>query len=82
MGRTKKVGIAGRFGPRYGSTVRKKYKRVMERLHAPHKCPNCGSYKVRRLSVGIWYCRKCGFKFAGGAYEPKTRLVKTITKSS
>lgn len=76
MGRTKKVGPTGRFGARYGATVRKRVKAIEEKLRQKHQCPYCKSYRVKRVSVGIWQCRKCGTVYAGGAYTPKTRLVK------
>ena len=75
--RTRMVGISGRFGPRYGSTLRKKWKKVMERRYAVFECPHCGSKVVmKRVAVGIWKCPKCGAVFAGGAYQPITALVK------
>lgn len=78
MGRgTKVVGIAGRYGPRYGSTLRKRVKEVLERRYAPHKCPLCGHKGyVYRVSTGLWKCRKCGSTWAGGAYVPRTGLNK------
>ncbi len=81
MGRTKHVGIAGKFGTRYGSTLRKQYKEVMEKRYAPHQCPFCGAKGyVRRISTGIWECRKCGSKWAGGAYIPRSGLNKVFPK--
>ena len=81
MGRTKVVGIAGKFGARYGSTLRKRYKEVMEKRYAPHQCPHCGFVgRVFRLSTGIWQCRKCGATWAGGAYVPRTGLSKHFPK--
>ncbi len=75
--RTRQVGIAGRFGARFGSTLRKKWKKVMERRYALYECPYCGSKVViRRIAVGIWQCPKCGAVFAGGAYQPLTSLRK------
>lgn len=77
MGRTRVVGIAGRYGARYGSTLRRKVKEILEKRYSPHKCPMCGfSGRVYRVSVGLWRCRKCGAKFAGGAYVPRTELNK------
>ena len=74
MGRTKKVGPTRGLGPRYGSTVRKRYMKVMTEMKRPHKCPQCGFPRVKRESVGVWKCRKCGFTFTGGAYTPTTKL--------
>jgi len=75
MGRkTKKVGPTRGFGSRYGATVRKRYIDVMTEMKKPHRCPQCRSLKVRRRSVGVWECRKCGFTFTGGAYTPSTKL--------
>jgi large subunit ribosomal protein L37Ae len=74
MGRTKKVGPTRGLGPRYGTTVRKRYMKVIKEMRTPHKCPQCGFMKVARRSVGIWQCRKCGFTYTGGAYVPTTKL--------
>jgi len=38
------------------------------------KCPQCSSQAVKRQSVGVWKCRKCGFTFSGGAYTSSTKL--------
>jgi len=72
--KTKKVGPTRGLGARYGSTVRKRYAKVVTEMKKPHKCPQCGLPRVERKSIGIWTCRKCGFTFAGGAYTPSTKL--------
>ena len=72
--RTKKVGSTRGLGPRYGSTVRKQYVKVLSEMKKAHTCPQCGSESVRRQSVGLWNCRKCDFTFTGGAYAPATKL--------
>ena len=89
MGRkTKKVGMARGLGVRYGATLRKRYVKVVTELRKSHKCPQCGSVAVKRESVGVWNCRKCGHTFAGGAYTPVTKLgvvakrqVKSLSSS-
>lgn len=80
--RTKKVGPTRGLGPRYGSTVRKRYIKVMEEMKKPHKCPQCGFSRVKRESVGIWKCRKCGFTYTGGAYTPITKLGIVAKRSA
>jgi large subunit ribosomal protein L37Ae len=74
LGRTKKVGPTRGLGPRYGATVRKRYVKVITELKKAHRCPQCGFAKVKRESVGVWKCKKCGFTFTGGAYTPFTKL--------
>ena len=74
MPKTKKVGPTRGLGTRYGATVRKRYIKVITELKKPHRCPQCAFVRVKRVSVGIWSCQKCGFTFAGGAYTPFTKL--------
>lgn len=80
--RTKKVGPTRGLGPRYGSTVRKRYIKVMEEMKKPHKCPQCGFSRVKRESVGVWKCRKCGYTYTGGAYTPITKLGVVAKRSA
>jgi len=83
--RTKKVGPTRGLGPRYGATVRKRYSKVVKGMKKPHKCPQCGLQRVKRVSVGVWKCRKCGFTFTGGAYTPITKLgvvAKRVAKGT
>jgi large subunit ribosomal protein L37Ae len=81
----KKVGPTRGFGARYGSSVRKRYIKVVVGLRKPHKCPQCGFMRVKRESVGIWKCKKCEYTFTGGAYTPVTKLgivAKRAAKSA
>lgn len=78
--RTKKVGLTGRFQSRYGLYIRKRVKNIEEIEKAYHVCPNCGQKKVKRISTAIWQCRKCGTKFAGGAYIPRTDMGRIIDR--
>ena len=70
--RTKKVGIAGRMGARYGLSVRKQIKNIETEQRKRHECPRCHHAAVKRVSTGIWACRHCELRFAGGAYLPTT----------
>jgi large subunit ribosomal protein L37Ae len=73
MTKTKKVGLAGRFGPRYGSRVRHNWREVMERVKGEQKCPRCET-KSRNMRefIGVWHCKKCGARWTGGAWDPVT----------
>jgi large subunit ribosomal protein L37Ae len=83
--RTKKVGPTRGLGARYGATVRKRYVKVVTEMKKPHACPQCGFLRVKRVSVGVWKCKKCGFTFTGGAYTPTTKLgtvAKRVAKGA
>jgi len=78
--RTKKVGPAGRFQARYGVRSRTQVRNIELAQRAKHVCPNCGHQKVKRVSTSIWQCDKCGIKFAGGAYHPRTESGQNVEK--
>jgi large subunit ribosomal protein L37Ae len=69
MGRTKKVGVAGRLGPRYGRRIREMLKKAGSQKK--FRCPSCMKLTLKRESAGIWNCSKCGTKLAGKAYKPE-----------
>jgi len=62
---------------RYGLRIRRQYEAVLAKSKALYKCPNCGVQALRRVMLGVWRCRKCGFEFAGGAWEPRTAVSTT-----
>jgi large subunit ribosomal protein L37Ae len=66
--KSKKTKSAGRFGARYGKTVKDKLVKVETKQRVKQKCPFCGKLGVKRLAKGIWHCKKCDKKFAGNTY--------------
>ena len=78
--RTKKVGTAGRFQARYGVRARSRIRDVENQQKSKHPCPSCGQIAVRRISTGIWQCKKCNYTFAGGAYIPRTESAQNVDK--
>ena len=78
----RKIGLAGGFGARYGTVARRQYIEIVTGLRSKHECPRCKFQTVKRWSVGIWHCRKCGFKFAGGAYTPTTKLGEIAARAT
>ena len=66
--KSKKTKSAGRFGAKYGKRVRSATVLVEEKQRKKQKCPFCGKLGVKRLSKGVWHCRKCGKKFASDTY--------------
>merc|ERR1712109_63172 len=75
--RTKKVGIVGKYGTRYGASLRKLIKRMEVSQHKKYTNPLTGGETLKRHSVGIWECKKSGVKLSGGAYEPETPTART-----
>mmetsp|Transcript_69 Transcript_69/g.95 ORF Transcript_69/g.95 Transcript_69/m.95 type:complete len:95 (-) Transcript_69:20-304(-) len=76
--RTKKVGITGKYGTRYGSTLRKLVKKIEVSQHSTYRCVFCGKDSVKRTCVGIWTCKSCRKTVAGGAYVLSTPAAVTV----
>ncbi|EJT50442.1 60s ribosomal protein l37a [Trichosporon asahii var. asahii CBS 8904] len=72
--RTKKVGVTGKYGTRYGASLRKTVKKMEITQHARYACPSCG----KRTAVGIWKCKGCAKQYAGGAYTLGTPAAATV----
>jgi large subunit ribosomal protein L37Ae len=81
LARTKKVGITGRFGARYGRKAKRSVKIIEENMKKKHVCPRCDRPYVKRVSAGIWKCKKCGVTFTGGAFVPLTPMAKTASRN-
>jgi len=75
MPEIKKLKSAKRFGARYGRRVKEKFAEIEKEQRKLHKCPYCNNIKVKRIAVGIWYCRKCKSKFTGKAYTIKEEII-------
>jgi large subunit ribosomal protein L37Ae len=66
--KSKKTKSAGRFGARYGKSVRDKLVNVESKQRIKQNCPFCEKSGVKRLSKGIWHCSKCDKKFASNTF--------------
>jgi large subunit ribosomal protein L37Ae len=71
----KYTGSTKRFGTRYGRTLKRRLEEIEKVQKSKQKCPYCHNLKVKRLSLGIWFCEKCKAKFTGKAYSLK-KIVK------
>ncbi|KAL7280876.1 hypothetical protein ACG7TL_005820 [Trametes sanguinea] len=60
--RTRKVGVTGKYGTRYGASLRKQVKKD----------------SVKRQAVGIWKCNSCKKVIAGGAWTVSTTAAATV----
>ncbi|MEK6872797.1 MAG: 50S ribosomal protein L37ae [Nanoarchaeota archaeon] len=67
MSKTKKVKAAGRFGARYGRKVRTEIAEIESLQRKKQHCIFCGGI-AKRVSKGIWHCKKCNKKFIGHVY--------------
>jgi len=63
---TKKIGSAGRFGVRYGVTLKQKVSDIEKRQKAKHECPSCHKLAVKRQFK--WQCMRCDHTFTAKAY--------------
>ncbi|KAG0362817.1 60S ribosomal protein L37A [Gamsiella multidivaricata] len=80
--RTKKVGVVGKYGVRYGASLRKQVKKMEITQHSKYTCTFCGRDAVKRLSVGIWKCRGCKKTMAGGAWTLSTTAAATVRSTT
>ncbi|KAH8552103.1 putative 60S ribosomal protein L37a [Umbelopsis sp. PMI_123] len=76
--RTKKVGVTGKYGTRYGASLRKQVKKMEITQHAKYTCTFCGKDAVKRTAVGIWECKGCKKVMAGGAWQVSTTAAVTV----
>ncbi len=70
--RTKKVGNTGWMGPRYGIRIRRRVLDIDRSRGASAPCPRCSTVTVDRIASGVFECRRCGTRFASGAYLYRT----------
>ena len=73
----KKSESTKRFGPRYGRRLKEKVAEIEAGYRKKNKCPYCGKINVKRVALGIWFCKSCNSKFTGKAYSLSK---KTLTK--
>ncbi len=78
----RRLGLGGGLGARYGTKVRRQYVEIVSGLRSKHECPRCRFMAVKRWSVGVWLCKKCGYKFAGGAYTPITKIGEVASRAT
>lgn len=78
---TKKVGITGKFGVRYGSSLRKRAKICMEQKKKKYECPACGKQNVKWQAIGLWKCKSCNRVMSGGGWTFETVLQGSIKQS-
>ena len=76
--RTRKVGITGKYGTRYGASLRKTIKKMEVEQHAKYTCQFCGKDSMKRRAVGIWHCSSCQKTVAGGAWIYSTNAAATV----
>jgi large subunit ribosomal protein L37Ae len=76
--RTTKVGVAGKYGTRYGSSIRKQIKKIEIIQHTKYNCTFCGKDSIKRTAIGIWQCKKCKKYIAGGAWSLHTQAALTV----
>jgi len=75
-----RLGSVKRFGARYGRKLKLKFSKIESEQRKLHKCPYCNKIAVKRISAGIWHCRKCNAKFTGKAYSVSRKITAKESK--
>ncbi|KAK3952509.1 ribosomal protein L37ae [Pseudoneurospora amorphoporcata] len=79
---TVKVGISGKYGTRYGSSLSSASELKSASTLAIPDSAFCGTNTVRRVSFGIWKCHGQGCtKILSGAYMLATPAAATATST-
>jgi large subunit ribosomal protein L37Ae len=78
----RKTRLGGGLATRYGTAPRRRYIDILVRMRRKHECPKCKVRAARRLSVGLWQCRRCGNQFTGGAYFPFTKIGEVAKRAA
>jgi large subunit ribosomal protein L37Ae len=76
--RTRKAGIVGKYGTRYGASLRKQIQKIEISQHARYMCSFCGKEKIQRKAIGIWQCKQCFRTIAGGAWNLQTQSALMV----
>lgn len=76
---TKRKGRTGSYGARYGKKIRERVKETQ--IEQNPECPECGKKSLKRVSAGIWKCKSCGTKVAGGSYNLRTETGRKVSKA-
>ncbi|MES1903871.1 MAG: 60S ribosomal protein L43, partial [Paramarteilia canceri] len=79
--RTKKVGIVGKYGCRYGTRPRTQARPYLVSKKQVNQCPLCRKYSVKRTVVGVWHCKACQKDFTGGAFTFRTKSYAPLVAS-
>ena len=79
--RTKKQGIVGKYGTRYGGALRKIAKKYEVSQHAKYTCSFCGKDNVKRQAIGIWKCGSCLRSVVGGAWSVTTNNAQVAKQT-
>ena len=72
------MGITGKFGTRYGASIRKVLRKIEVSQHSKFVSPFSGKLSMKREVVGIWKCTHTKKKYAGGAYMLTTPAATTV----
>ena len=69
---TKKVGITGKYGTRYGASVRKQVKKMEISQHAKFTCVFCGKVRTAHTHTAThqWARRTSAARAAAGSLGP------------
>lgn len=78
----RKTRLGGGLSTRYGTAPRRRHIDILVRLRKKHECPKCKVRATRRLSVGLWQCRRCDNQFTGGAYFPFTKVGEVAKRAA